>query len=139
MKKAVFLLIAGLFFGACSAPKSNSVEKQTAFDSFIRKEKFLEDTVLFYPGIADPAMRPVLTAKINEIAADFKSLFLKGNATEKDFLRALDKGISTLPGGATLNTEDRERVATYLEELLEIADTRSSDGRLNRFVYGLNP
>lgn len=39
------------------------------FDAFKQKEKFVEDVTIFYPGIADPALRLILTERINLAAA----------------------------------------------------------------------
>lgn len=44
------------------------------FDEFKQKEKFLEDPTIFYPGISDPAMRPILAEKIDRAANDFKEV-----------------------------------------------------------------
>ena len=38
-----------------------------------------------------------------------------------------------------LDTEDRERVSTYFEELMDIVGLQSSDGKLNQFIYGFDP
>jgi hypothetical protein len=38
-----------------------------------------------------------------------------------------------------LDTEDRERVCSYFEELMDIVGLESSGGHLNDFMYGFNP
>ena len=38
-----------------------------------------------------------------------------------------------------LDTEDRERVCTYFEELMDIVGLESSSGQLNKFMYGFDP
>jgi hypothetical protein len=38
-----------------------------------------------------------------------------------------------------LDTEDRERVCHYFEELMDIVGLESSDGHLNNFMYGFDP
>jgi hypothetical protein len=35
-----------------------------------------------------------------------------------------------------IDTEDRERVCAYFEELMDIVGLESSDGHLNNFLYG---
>ena len=42
------------------------------FDQFKQKEKFVEDKQIFYPGMADPMLRPILTEKINDAADDLR-------------------------------------------------------------------
>ena len=37
-----------------------------------------------------------------------------------------------------LDTEDRERVCTYFEELMDIVGLESSNGQLNKFMFALN-
>ena len=38
-----------------------------------------------------------------------------------------------------LNTEDRERVCSYFEELMDIVGLESSNGQLNKFMYEFDP
>jgi hypothetical protein len=38
-----------------------------------------------------------------------------------------------------LDTEDRERVCVYFEELMDIVGLESSNGQLNMFMYGFDP
>jgi hypothetical protein len=38
-----------------------------------------------------------------------------------------------------LDTEDKERVCTYFEELMDIVELDSSNGQLNEFLYGFDP
>ena len=40
---------------------------------------------MFYPGIADPKIQPILTEKINQAADDFKDVATSGNPTEKKY------------------------------------------------------
>jgi len=94
---------------------------------------------IFYPGISDPALKPVLTEKVNQAAEDFRQVSLKINPTEQDYLDAIDKGLGRFDKYIVFDTEDRERVAHYFEELMHIVGLKSSGGRLNRFLYGFDP
>ena len=38
-----------------------------------------------------------------------------------------------------LDTENRERVCSYFEELMDIVGLKSSNGQLNKFMYGFEP
>lgn len=38
-----------------------------------------------------------------------------------------------------LDTEDRERVCSYFEGLMDIVELESSWGQLNNFMYGFDP
>lgn len=42
----------------------------------------------------------------------------------------------TLAEFSAIDTEDRERVCRYLEEIMDILGIDSSDGLLNRWLYG---
>ncbi len=109
----------------------------TKFDEFKSKEKILQDDKLFYPGIGDPNLKPVLTEKINLAADDFKKLADKGNATDKEYQNAIKNGLERFTDlYLQLDTEDRERVCSYFEELMDIIGLESSGGHLNNFMYG---
>ena len=112
----------------------------TKFDEFKSKDKFLQDDKLFYPGIGDPNLKPVLTEKINLAADDFKNLADKGNSTDKEYQSAIKTGLERFNElYLQLDTEDRERVCSYFEELMDIVGLESSDGHLNNFMYGFDP
>jgi hypothetical protein len=110
------------------------------FEEFKNKEKFVEDTELFYPGIADESMRPVLSDKINLAVENFRKLAEKGNATEAEYHELIKKGLERFNDDyINLDTEDRERICAYFEELMDIVGLESSGGHLNKFMYGFDP
>ncbi|MCA0133950.1 DUF4844 domain-containing protein [Winogradskyella alexanderae] len=108
------------------------------FAEFIAKKKFVAEN--HYPGIADEKMRPVFTEKINQIASDFKTVSESKNPTDKKYQEKIGIGLSNFSDVyLELDTEDRERVCTYIEELMDIVELQSSNGLLNKFMYGFNP
>jgi len=110
------------------------------FEVFKNNEKFLQDDKLFYPGIGDPNLKPGLTEKINLAADDFKKLADKGNATDKEYQNAIKIGLNRFSDlYLQLDTEDRERVCSYFEDLMDIVGLESSGGHLNNFMYGFDP
>ena len=112
----------------------------TKFDEFKSKEKFLQDYKLFYPGIGDLNLKSVLTEKLNLTADDFKKLADKENVTEKEYQNAIEIGLDRFSDlYLQLDTEDRERVRNYFEELMDIVGLESSGGYLNNFMYGFDP
>jgi hypothetical protein len=116
---------------------TNAMDK---FVTFKNKQKFTQDTTILYPGIADPAMRRTLTEKINLAADDFKKLAESGNATDKDYQDKIQVGLDRFSEVyIDLDTEDRERVCHYFEELMDIVGLESSGGHLNEFMYGFDP
>ncbi|MDB5226346.1 MAG: hypothetical protein JWN78_539 [Bacteroidota bacterium] len=86
----------------------------------------------------DPAMRPLLTEKINLAADDFKKLSLKKHPGDKEYLEMIKIGLGRFDG-IYLDTEDKERVCGYFTELMNIVGLKSSDGLLNNFLYGFDP
>ena len=137
MLRVIEIFILSILLSCCQQNKKS--EEVDAFDSFISKEKFLEDRTMLYPGISDPLDKPMLTGKINKAAEDFRQVYLKGNPTKQDYLDALDKGLSRFDRHTPFDTEDRERVGHYFEELMQIVGLTSSEGRLNMFLYGFDP
>ena len=130
-----------MHFAACGQGQiktpANAMDK---FDAFKTKEKFVQDNTVHYPGLSDPAMRPTLTDKINLAADDFKKLSLSGNATDKDYQEKIKIGLQRFDDiYINLDTEDRERVCEYFEELMDIVGLQSSGGHLNNFMYGFDP
>jgi hypothetical protein len=109
------------------------------FEDFKKKEKFVKENKPFYPGIADAEMRPILTEKINLAADDFKNLVKKENATDQEYQDKIKIGLERFSDDyINLDTEDRERVCLYLEELMDIVGLESSGGHLNDFMYGFD-
>lgn len=109
----------------------------TKFEDFKNKEKFIQDDKAFYPGIGNAKLKPILTEKINLSANDFKKLSHKGTATDKEYQDAIKIGLDRFAKiYLNLETEDRERVCGYYEELMGIVGLESSDGHLNNFMYG---
>jgi len=138
MMLRVIKIVTILILLSCSQQaKKNG--KMDAFDLFINKEKFLEERTMLYPGISDPVLKPILTDKINKAAEDFRKASLKANPTKQHYLDALDKGLSRFDRLTPFDTEDRERVGHYFEELMQIVGLNSSEGRLNKFLYGFDP
>ncbi len=127
-----------LILTACSHRPIKTPEKgMEQFEVYKSKEKFQEDYDLFYPRLANPNLKESLTKKINLIAKDFETLAAKGIATEKEYHNAINKGLAQF-SDLELDTEDRERVCKYIEELMDIVDLESSGGHLNEFMYGFD-
>ena len=131
-----FTLIAAMFLlNSCCGQNKNIQDMSVKFEEFRNKEKFVPDTNLFYPGIAYPELKLVLSEKINLAANDFEKLAAKG-ATNKEYQQAIKEGLMRFSDiYIELDTEDRERVCSYFEELMDIVGLESSGGYLNKFVY----
>lgn len=137
----LIILLTIIILTACGQGKiTTPVNAMDKFEKFKSKEKFVEDNSIPYPGIADPSMKPVLTAKINLAADDFKALAETGKATDKAYQKKIKIGLQRFYDVYILpDTEDRERVCLYFEELMDIVGLESSNCLLNIFVYGFDP
>ena len=114
------------------------VNANEKFAEFIEKKKFVEENL--YPGIADEKIRPVFTEKINQVTKDFKTVSELEKPTGKKYQEKIGIGLSRFADVyMKLDTEDRERVCTYIEELMDIIELESSNGQLNKFMYGFDP
>jgi len=143
MKKTInlFLGVTLLLFTACGQGQIktpiNAIEK---FEKFKAKEKFLEDAKLHYPGIGVEKLKSIFTEMINLAAEDFEKVAKSGNATDKEYQNAIKKGLERFGTiYLEIDTENRERICVYFEELMDIVGLESSDGQLNNFMYGFDP
>jgi Domain of unknown function (DUF4844) len=109
-------------------------------EEFKKKEKFVQDSLIHYPGIAEPSMRPILNHKINLVADDFMKILEGGKGTDGEYQDKIKIGLERFEDvEMSLDTEDRERVCHYFEELMDIVGLESSGGHLNDFMYGFDP
>jgi len=144
MTKYIQILLILITLSACG---QNATEMKTPenanemFADFIAKKKFIEQPYPnFYPGLADEKMRPIFTEKINQVATDFKTVAESKNSTDIKYQEKIGIGLSRFADiYLELDTEDRERVCMYIEELMDIVGLESSNGQLNKFMYGFDP
>ncbi len=108
-------------------------DRQRALDAFAAKKKFLPEPQ--YPGAATEPERVRLQALINALAARLQ--FLVNEPHPKPALMAAFE--AAYQDFSLLETEDRERCLGYFEELMDIFGVESSDGLLNRLLYGFDP
>ncbi|MFG4435259.1 DUF4844 domain-containing protein, partial [Acinetobacter baumannii] len=82
------------------------------------------------------ALRMSLNQKVADTAQAFIALYQQKNEpTKAELLQVLANGISQIDPDK-LDTEDREQVATTFESFLDIVGLESSEGILNKWVYG---
>ncbi|MCR9248912.1 MAG: DUF4844 domain-containing protein [bacterium] len=113
---------------------SNAIDQLTEFK---KKEKFVADNSIMYPGAADPEMKAKLTELMNLAADDFIEVARDSNPTEELYHKKMELGLSRFSNiYLETDTEDRERVCGYFEELMDIVLLESSGGQLNKFMYG---
>jgi hypothetical protein len=140
MRLFIPTLLSIVIWSSCGRMKTpdNAIVK---FEEFKRTEKFLPmDLPNFYPGLSLESLRPILTEKIHLAADDFQRVASGTSPTEAKYLEAIDTGLARFEDiYMDLDTEDRERVCSYFQELMDIVELESSGGRLNAFMYGFDP
>ncbi len=129
------------FSNACGqAQIKTPTTAMNKLEEFKAKAKFTEDNTIPYPGLSDKNLLPTVNEKINLIAEDFKTVAAKETATEKDYQDKIEIGLRRFSDVyLQLDTGDRERICTYVEELMDIVGLKSSDGYLNNFMYDFDP
>ena len=135
-RKLFLLLIISLLTYCGQGEIKTPFNAMKKFENFRNKEKFTADNIIFYPGVGNPKLKPVLTEKINLASDDFKKVAGSNNPTDKNYQIAIKQGLKRFSEiYLELDTEDRERICSYFEELMDIVGLESSDGQLNDFMY----
>lgn len=83
---------------------------------------------------AHAEVRPELNRYLVISADDFLRV-TKERPTKEAYLKCLDAGLARV-APLTATTTDRQQVAEYFQELMEIVGLESSEGRLMAFVEG---
>lgn len=113
---------------------SNSIVIQQ-LEKFKTQDHFAGDGQL-YTGVQNSALRMSLNQKVADTAQAFIALYQQKNEpTKAELLQVLANGIRQIDPDK-LDTEDREQVATTFESFLDIVGLESSEGILNKWVYG---
>ena len=81
---------------------------------------------------ADSEVRPELNRFLVISADDFLRVAANG-PTKEAYLKCLDKGLARISPLVT-NSQDRQQVAQYFQEIMEIVGLESSEGRLSAFA-----
>jgi Domain of unknown function (DUF4844) len=93
---------------------------------------FGPDSATHYTGVANPVDRLASGQAFGHLI-DVLVVELKKKPS-KNFV--LNEFQSTLDGLRLSDTEDRERAAGYCEKVMDVLHIASSDGVLNRWMYG---
>jgi len=131
-------ILFNLSIFSCAQEKTINKDSQKMFTEFTQKDKFNKDESLFYPGLEDKNIQSNLTKEINKLAKTFESIQSSKNPSSDFYLKAIESSLKTIEK-YDLDTENRTRVANYIEELMDIVELESSNGLLNNYVYGFDP
>ena len=134
------LFCAALALVACSkqeSPVTLTITAATLADlhEFRLEAKFQEDLVAFYPGAPDEVIRVRCESRLNGLL-DRLIAGISSNPS-KDYV--LQEFRATLGLFDAEDSEERDRVALYLERVMDIVGIESSDGLLNQWRYGFDP
>jgi len=136
--KATLLLSLVLLAGCGSDhPDSRMPEDATTIQALRKlagKDNFAEDPGTLYTGVQDPIVRAELDAKFDH-AVELLVSAARGGASTSEYLEIIETQINGFDRDA-LDTEDAEHVASNFEQAMDLLGIESSDGVLNKWMYG---
>jgi hypothetical protein len=97
--------------------------------------KFQADAIGFYTGVHDACQRARAEAVINELIQTIENRLSK-TPTKQFILAEFITALNTLD---LTDTEDREQACRYIELIMDCLGLDSSDGLLNKWLYGFDP
>ena len=133
----VILLVASQVGGAAPVSDTLSITDKTVQElrDLREAQKFHENPATFYPGAPNEIVRTrcqvVLNALIDRLIADLPA------HPQKQFV--LQQFRISLASFNTEDSEEKDRLLIYLEQIMDIARIESSDGLLNEWRYGFDP
>jgi hypothetical protein len=96
------------------------------------RPKYIELPGTIYNGMRPESLRALAEEQLNGMI-DRLQHGLPSRPSKKFVLAEFSR---TLAQFEATDTEDREQLLRYLEEIMDILDIASSDGLLNRWMYG---
>ena len=137
MVKTLFIV---LIFSFIVFPQQNSkvkkldITKKTFSDleNFKIKGKFKKDPALYYPGAPSEQIRKKAEASLNKLV-DKLILNIKSNPYKEYVLKEFK---IMLQDFNDYDSEERDRICSYCEEIMDIFQIESSDGLLMEWRYG---
>ncbi|WP_436862719.1 DUF4844 domain-containing protein [Acinetobacter haemolyticus] len=130
-----FLLLSGCTKASENKDNSSSTRIINQLHQFQKQDHFAGDGYL-YTGVQDKKLKELLNQKVAQTAESYIHLYQHSKHPSKEQrLKILSDGIHQI-NPDTLDTEDREQVATTFEHFLDITGLESSEGILNTWMYG---
>jgi len=94
--------------------------------------KFVEEQGTIYNGMRPEELRRVAEDRLNDLIEELTRELPKG-LNERSIRRRLAAALSCFPG---YDTEDRERLCRYVEQLADIVGVEKPRGLLTRWLHG---
>jgi len=129
-------LAASIFRDVASSRTEQNLEiSATVIDKLTQLR--LEKKYVNAPGTSFNGMKPEPIRRIAEDQLDaLLDIFLRDIASHPHKRFVLQKFSETLSVFPSADTEDRERLLRYLEQIMDVLGIQNSDGLLNRWMYG---
>ena len=141
MKHLIFLILfisSFNFFGQNVIKMKTPRNAEIKFENFLKKKKFGKED--YYSGILDKDLLIVCEKNINEVAKAFRKNSQLENPTENEYQKIIKNGLLKFNDVYfKLDSEDLDRVCNYFEEIMDIVELKSSNGKLNKFRYWFDP
>ncbi len=137
IRRAIFacLLFAPTLAQAQQAIPLDAARKALLAES-LKQPKFEPDERLtfpdYYAGHFPKDDRRIVSGIVDAIPT---TLLSRDTITKAEFFEISERAWNAFPKG---DTEDRERFMYYVQKLMDILEIESSDGRLNRWLYGFD-
>jgi hypothetical protein len=137
MKIITILVLSILLFGCANEGHMLSVnqEKVSHLKTLLKEKKFLENSMLMYPGAPDEITRVQAEQIINTAITSILSTS-KTEISEETFWHHLEVAARQL---SMMDSEEMDRGLSYFEQMMDIFEIESSGGRLNDWRYGFDP
>lgn len=101
-------------------------------DALAARPKYVDEPGTIYNGMRPELRRSAAQAQLNDLIRRLGK-GLPSKPSKRFVMREFER---TLAMFEPIDTEDRERACRYLEEIMDILGIESSDGLLNRWLYG---
>jgi len=130
-----FAAAAGLL-AACPWQESPLLDiDRVRLESLRAAAKFDEDPALLYPGAPNGTVRRRCEDRVNHLIDDLMRQSTEGISQRQVF----DRFKLTLLAFEGEDSEERDRLGDYLEEIMSAMGIESSGALLNRWRYGMDP
>jgi hypothetical protein len=127
----LFILIFGLF--TLNSHSQTNITKKVKMDAKQRIEKFKH-----YQGLSVPNLKSHFTELLNKSADEFIQVS-QNHPTDQKYQQKIKIGLERFnPNYSELDTEDREKICGYFAELMNCVGLKSSDGIINKWLYGFD-
>jgi hypothetical protein len=132
MRTLLFCIFAFSTFGASA--QAMDVPANTIHKIYKYKEKTKAAVEIGYrKGKLSAESKPVINRLLVMSADDFARATKAKQPTRDAYLRCLEDGLARV-AARTQDLKDRQEVAAYFEDLLDIVGLDTSEGRLDEFV-----